>query len=483
MKLLVRIQNGTLRRTLASVVALVGFGALGALGASCSTEGGDRYVGEGVDDLGSARDAMTICPADKTKTVLGIDVSYYQGDIDWNAVKDFGVKFAITRKSDGTFLDTKFQKNWDGIKSAGLIRGVYQYFEPDGDVTTQANIVIDAVGKLGNGDLPAMLDVEAAGNLTSAAYTAKIQKWLDLVEAGTGKLPMIYTGKYFWQDNVASSAFNDSALAHAGYPNACYPTTGHPPLGCWMNSCPNLADQFDSWEFWQYTSKGSVAGIAGNVDMDIFNGDMAALQLLAGGGYAGKLVSVDVPTTVIAGETFTAHVTFKNTGGPAWDGSTRIGTTEPRDRESAFAAPSWDGPNRPAHVDGSVKSGDPYTFDFEMVAPMDVGHYTETFSLVQEQVNWFADEGGPDDKALVMELQVVEKPVGAVNAAASTSASTGAGGEGGAGGAGGGGNDKLSDPTCDCSVPHDAGSPAWAGVAFAGVAAVVARRRLRSARP
>lgn len=473
----------TFARRLTAATALTGLAALGALGASCSAEdgrgGGDRYVDEGVDDLGSSRDAMTICPADKNKTVLGIDVSYYQGDIDWNAVKNTTVKFAIARKSDGTFMDTKFQKNWDGIKAAGLIRGVYQYFEPDGDAVQQANIVIDAVGKLGNGDLPAMIDVEAAGNLSKAAYAAKIQTWMDLVEAGTGKLPMIYTGKYFWQDNVGSAQFNDSALVHAAYPNACYPAMGNATLNCWVNNCPNLADQFDSWEFWQYTSKGTVAGIAGHVDMDIFNGDMAALQLLAGGGYAGKLVSVDVPTTVVAGETFKAVVTFKNTGGPAWDGSTRIGTTEPRDRESVFAGPAWDGKNRPAHVEGSVKSGDPYTFEFDMVAPMEAGHFTETFSLVQEGVTWFADEGGPDDKAIVMELQVVDEPPGAVTAAVSTGASTTTTGAGGEGGGGGGGNDKLSDPTCDCGVPRDPGNAGWAAVAVAGVGAAIARRRRR----
>src|SRR3954470_12054238 len=82
------------------------------------------------EHTGEATSPMTICPGNAS--VQGLDVSYYQGDIDWGAVAASGVKFAIARKSDGTFLDTKFQQNWDGMKAAGLIRGVYQYFEPDG---------------------------------------------------------------------------------------------------------------------------------------------------------------------------------------------------------------------------------------------------------------------------------------------------------------------------------------------------------------
>lgn len=470
-----RLRRSVPRSIAAALAVLVG---LGAGAAACSTDRED-FVDEGVEDLGTSSDAMTICPKDKSKTVLGIDVSYYQGNIDWNQVKTTSVKFAIARKNDGTFMDPQFQKNWDGIKAAGLIRGAYQYFRPDSDPTVQANVIIDAVGKLGDGDLPVMIDVEEPSGLSTSAYTQRIKTWMDLVEAGTGKLPMVYTGKYIWQDEVATTMFNDSALMHAGYPNACYPGTGNATLNCWMNSCPNIADQFDGWEFWQYTSKGTVSGISGQVDMDIFNGTMAELQLLAGGGYGAKLVSVDVPTTVVAGETITAHVTFKNTGGPAWDGDTRLGTTEPRDRDSAFAAPSWEKPNRAAAVDGSVKSGEEYTFDFEMVAPTELGTYAESFGLVQEGVTWFADEGGPDDEAVTLQIQVVDKPPSSVNAAVSSSASTGGagGGDGGEGG-GGGGNDKLSDPTCDCSTPHDGGAGAgWAGAVIAGLGVAIARRR------
>jgi lysozyme len=454
--------------------ASLALGPLVLAAASCTPEPGDQT--DSSDGVGTAQSAMTICPGNTT--VLGVDVSYYQGDIDWGSVANTSVKFAIARKSDGTFLDTKFQQNWDGIKQAGLIRGVYQYFEPDDDVATQAQIVIDAVGTLGARDLPAMIDVEAAGNLSNAAYAAEIGQWLDLVEAGTGKRPMIYTGKYFWQGNVASSAYNDSALVHAAYPNACYSatsTTFVAPLDCWMGSCPNIADQFDDWQFWQYTSEGKVAGIPGRLDMDIFNGDMAALELLAGGGYAAALVSIDVPSTMVAGETVTAHVTFKNVGSQTWDESTKLGTTSPRDRSSDFADASWEGPNRAAHATMSVAPGDTYTFDFPMHAPK-AGAYEETFGLVEEGVTWFADQGGPADDAVKLDLQVVDAPqvTGSVTSAA---AGTGSGGAGG-----GDPNEPLSKATCDCDAAGaDPSSPVWAALGLLGAGVMVARRRRSSA--
>src|SRR5882672_5805745 len=102
--------------------------------------------------------ALQVCAAGPT--VTGIDVSEWQGAIDWNAVAGSGIEFAISRLNDGSHHDTYWQQNWDGMKNAGLIRGVYQFYEPNDDPTWQANLVVGAVGQLGPGDLPAMLDIE-----------------------------------------------------------------------------------------------------------------------------------------------------------------------------------------------------------------------------------------------------------------------------------------------------------------------------------
>ncbi len=232
--------------------------------------------------------AATVCGAGPT--VHGIDVSYYQGNIDWNAVAAAGHKFAIVRHSDGYFHDPKFQQNWEGVRAAGMIRGVYQWFEPNQDPVRQADELVAAVGVLGPGDLPVMADVEEPGpNVPSpAVYAARLRVWVDRVRAGTGRDPMIYTGHYYWPQYLATTEFSDLPLVHAQY-------TSRP--------CPNIPDAWANWTIWQYSSTGSVPGIVGNVDMNRFNGTEAQLQELAGasmdpecanpnyGGCAGTVIT------------------------------------------------------------------------------------------------------------------------------------------------------------------------------------------------
>ncbi len=202
--------------------------------------------------------------------VEGIDVSRYQGTINWAQVKASGRGFAITSVGDGTYQDPTFAANWAGMKAAGLIRGAYQFFEPGEDPIVQANILLGKVGTLGAGDLPPMLDVEVTGGQSAATITTRIGQWIAHVKAATGMTPLIYTGKYFWNDNVGSNAFASNPLVIAAY---------GPPA-------PDTPTAWSTWKFWQYSSTGSVSGISGNVDLDRFNGTMAELAAL--GGPLGK---------------------------------------------------------------------------------------------------------------------------------------------------------------------------------------------------
>ncbi|HTJ83955.1 MAG TPA: GH25 family lysozyme, partial [Polyangiaceae bacterium] len=272
------------------VAALTAFFALGAFGFAACTDESESFPPE--EQTGESEDAMTVCAG--PNVVKGIDVSYYQGDIDWNAVAGAGWKFAITRINDGSFMDPKFETNWAGIKDAGMIRGAYQFFRPGNDVNTQAQVVIDKVGKLGPGDLPVTCDVEATDGQSPTTIANKLATWMQKVEEGTGKKPIIYTGKYFWQDNVQSSAFSDYPLWHAQYPNACLPPNPPPP-DC---GCANIADQWSTWTIWQYTSTGSIPGIGTNVDKNVFMGTEADLVAFANaGGYGATLVSITAPKT------------------------------------------------------------------------------------------------------------------------------------------------------------------------------------------
>jgi lysozyme len=376
-------------------LALVGLGGLGGL-TGCGGYG-DDYEGDG--SLGSAEQEQKICP--NPVTVEGIDVSYYQANINWTKVANSGRKFAIARVSDGFFNDPDFEINWAGIKNAGLIRGAYQFFRPGKDAAAQADLVIEKVGLLGPGDLPVTLDVEATDGQSAATITAKIHTWIDKVEAGTGKKPIIYTGKYFWNDNVVSADFADYPLWIAAY---------GPP-------CPDTPIPWNKWAMWQYSSTGSVPGISGNCDLDIFNGTFEELQTLANGGadWGAKFVAQSFPYAVeplvmTVNQTLPATLEMKNIGKKAWDASTRLATTEPRDRASDFFAPDWLAPNRLAGVEGAVAPGESYTFKFSFKAPNKPGTYFEYFGMVQEGVHWFSDPGqaGPPDNQLQAQIQVVE---------------------------------------------------------------------------
>lgn len=238
---------------------MLGLALAGPIALSACGDYDGEAAGAG-NEIGTTQQAVsTKCGAPSNGPVQGVDVSYYQGDFNWAAQKAAGLAFGYARVSDGTgFSDPKFSQNWQGMKAAGILRGAYQFFEPGQDATAQANLVVSAVGHLGDGDLPCMIDVESTGGQSSATIVAKMKTWLQVVEQGTGKRPVIYTGPYFWQDNVGSGAFSSYPLwiAHYGV------------------SCPLIPDNWSDWTIWQY-SDGS-----GTLDHDVFNGTLAELKAL-----------------------------------------------------------------------------------------------------------------------------------------------------------------------------------------------------------
>ena len=213
--------------------------------------------------------AATVCGSGPT--VKGIDVSSYQGTIDWTKAKADGVQYAFVRVSDGlNTIDSKFEANWSQTRAKGILHGAYQFFRPSQDPIAQADLLLSKIGTLKPDDFPPVIDVEADGGLTPAQVAAKVKIWIDHVTAAIGKRPIIYTGFYFWRDQVGAPDQTTSPLWHAQYSSA---------------ACPNIAPPWTDWAFWQYTSSGSVNGITGNVDMNRFNGTRAELDaLLMGGG-------------------------------------------------------------------------------------------------------------------------------------------------------------------------------------------------------
>ncbi len=245
-----------------------------ALGA-CSA-GYDRPFSD-EEQLASGTFAVkTVCPTSGSLTT-GIDVSKWQSTIDWAAVKNGGVvTFAITRASHGVnTLDSRFDFNFKQILAQGLVRGVYQYFEPGQDAIAQADLMLKMINDAGGlkpGDLPPVLDLETTSGETPAMVQAQALKWLQHVESKIGRKPMVYTAAYFSQTNIGAALKN--------YPvwiaNYKYTTTGACPL------MPSTG--WSRWTIWQYSDKGSVPGISGNTDMNVFDGTLADLKAFANAG-------------------------------------------------------------------------------------------------------------------------------------------------------------------------------------------------------
>ena len=213
---------------------------------------------------GSATFAAEVCATGAT--LRGIDVSAWQGVIDWQAVAGDGIQFAFVRASHGLDGgDPYFAENWAGTKANGIVRGAYQYFTPEADTLAQADLLLATMGPLLPGDLPPVLDIEDHGGLSASALAAEAARWLDHVEAAIGRKPLIYTGKYFWQDHVGSDAFAEHPLWVAQ----------------WGVTCPDLPSPWARWTFQQTSATGSIAGVGGDVDTDLFNGTLAELGALA----------------------------------------------------------------------------------------------------------------------------------------------------------------------------------------------------------
>ncbi len=201
-----------------------------------------------------------------SNTVNGIDVSHFQGTVNWPAVKAAGMAFAFAKASDGnTYVDPQFKTNWQGMKAAGLLRGAYHFYESNDDPVTQAQNFIKAVGSLSPGDLPPVLDIEVfKGAYGSATLAANVQTWLNTVQQALGRTPMIYTGPSFWNSNM-NNQFSHYPLWVAQY-------------GASQHTVPN---GWSTWNFWQFSENGQVNGVTGNVDTDVFAGSMANLLAFA----------------------------------------------------------------------------------------------------------------------------------------------------------------------------------------------------------
>lgn len=195
--------------------------------------------------------------------VHGIDISHYQGDINWNMLKQtrqgqFPISFIFMKATEGgDYSDDKFVANFDSARAHGFVRGAYHFYNPKTDANKQADFFIRSV-KLEPGDLPPVLDIEKKGK-DIKKLQADLKVWLRKVESHYGVKPIIYASYKFKTRYLNDSVFNSYPYWIAHY---------------YVDSVRYDGD----WKFWQHTDVGTLPGIDEKVDLNVFNGSLQELK-------------------------------------------------------------------------------------------------------------------------------------------------------------------------------------------------------------
>ena len=198
--------------------------------------------------------------------VHGIDISHYQGSIDWvqlttNKTTKFPIHFVFMKATEGgDHADDTFPFNFDQAHRYGFIRGAYHFFSPKTDPLKQADFFIRTV-QLIPGDLPPVLDVETIGKSTAHDLKIAVKTWLDRIESHYGVKPILYTSYKFKNRYLSDSVFNTYPYWIAHY---------------YVDSVKYEGP----WHFWQHTDVGNVPGIREEVDLNVFNGSLEQLRAL-----------------------------------------------------------------------------------------------------------------------------------------------------------------------------------------------------------
>lgn len=197
--------------------------------------------------------------------VHGIDVSRFQDEIDWRAARRAGVSFAFIKATEGgDLLDSSFRANWRGAARAGVLRGAYHFYYFCTSAASQAKWFIRNVPR-GRGALPPVLDMEwnphsptCDKRPPAAEVRASMKRFLDRLERHYRQRPIIYTTPQFYRENDLGRMRGEEFWLRsvAEPPHRPYPGQAH--------------------SFWQYSGTGTVAGIAGDVDLNAFTGSRQA---------------------------------------------------------------------------------------------------------------------------------------------------------------------------------------------------------------
>ncbi|WP_236846532.1 MULTISPECIES: glycoside hydrolase family 25 protein [unclassified Bosea (in: a-proteobacteria)] len=238
------------------ILPLAPFALLAALTVLGGCVGLDNYPSKG-----DARPHPGV-EAARQYPIQGIDISRWQGEIDWASVKAAGTRFVYIKATEGgDHVDPAFQRNWEGARRAGVPRGAYHFVYWCRPAHEQAVWFKQQIPNDPDA-LPPVLDLEWNGHsktcpkkVERSLALEKIRLMLTELEQLTGKKPVIYTDITFHKD-ILEGEFND-------YPYWIRSTAAKPEVR--YNNRP--------WAFWQFTTTGRVPGIKGDVDRNAFYGN------------------------------------------------------------------------------------------------------------------------------------------------------------------------------------------------------------------
>ena len=235
-------------------------------------------------------------PAIASAEKRGIDVSRFQGAIDWASVGQTKIKFAFVQASRGSGRDCLvaetecgpdpyYEINHESAEAEGIKVGAYHRAFASGrtrlearrDARREARVFSRAVGRLDGKDLVPVLDLEVPfAGLNKSRLVYWVRTWLDKVEEKLGAKPMIYTNASSW-----SATGDTTRFARQGYKLWVANFDVQAPLVP-ANNWNGLG-----WSVWQFTSRGRVRGIAGHVDKNKLAVSLAELKAHAGSGSGG----------------------------------------------------------------------------------------------------------------------------------------------------------------------------------------------------
>lgn len=190
-------------------------------------------------------------PGLKAGERYGIDVSNHQGEIDWDAVAGDDIEFAYLKATEGgDFVDQRFRDNWDAAAAAGLDRGAYHFFTLCRSGVEQAENFLRTLPS-DTGTLPPAVDLELSGNCSRRPDRAWVERELDAyleeVETETGQQVVVYLiddfeSRYHLRDELDRPTWRRRLL---------------------------IRPDNDDWWIWQVHAHASVAGIDGDVDLNV----------------------------------------------------------------------------------------------------------------------------------------------------------------------------------------------------------------------